>query len=114
MKTHEGRRTPAVDVLDTKEAWTLVFDLPGCTKEDVELTTADGKLTLEAHPRKPDMPATAVIQRRESAVAAFGRTIVLDVECDATRATARLDKGVLTLTIPKRVEAAEEKRIRVE
>lgn len=114
MKTHEGRRTPAVDVLDAKDAWTLVFDLPGCTREDIELTVADGNLTLEAHPRKPDLPASAVIQRRESPVAAFGRTIVLDVECDPSRAVARLERGVLTLTIPKRAEAAPERKIRVE
>ena len=114
MKTHDGRRTPAVDVLNGKDAWTIVADLPGCTKEDVDVTVADGKLTLEAHPRKPDLPASAVLQRRESAGGAFGRTIVLDPELDSTRTTARIDKGVLTLWIPRRTTAAEEKKVRID
>ncbi len=114
MKTHEGRRTPAVDVLESADAWTLVFDLPGCLKEDVDITTADGKLTLEAHPRKPDMPASAVVQRREAASGAFGRTVVLDPELDPSRATAKLDRGVLTLRIPKRTAKEEEKKIRID
>ena len=114
MKAHEGRRTPAVDVLEGTDAWTVVVDLPGCAKEDVDLTVADGKLTLEAHPRKPDMPASAVVQRREATAAAFGRTLALDPELDTTRVTAKLDRGVLTLWIPKRTVKQEEKKIRIE
>ena len=114
MKTNETRRTPAVDVFEATDAWTCVFDLPGCQKEDVDISVADGRLTLEARPRKPDMPASAVVQRCEAPAAAFGRTITLDAELDASKATARLDRGVLTLRIPKRAEAQEEKKIRIE
>ncbi|MCC6739595.1 MAG: Hsp20/alpha crystallin family protein [Planctomycetia bacterium] len=114
MKTHEGRRTPAVDVLDSHDAWTVIVDLPGCLKEDVDITTADGKLTIEAHPRKPDIPASAVSQRREAAGGAFGRTLVLDPELDPARATAKLDRGVLTLWIPRRDLKPEERKIRID
>lgn len=114
MKTHEGRRTPAVDVLEGEDGRTYVVDLPGCLKEDVDISVAEGRLVLEARPRKPDMPASAVVQRREAPSAAFGRTFSIDAELDPARATAKLDRGVLTLRIPKRVEPEVEKKIRIE
>jgi len=106
---HHGRRTPAVDIHGGKDAWTVVVDLPGCAREDVDLSVANGKLVLEARPHRPDLPASAVLQRRESAGAPFGRTLSLDPELDTERATAKLDRGVLTVWIPKRAKEAERK-----
>jgi len=42
MPTHGSKRTPALDIFDGDQAWTVVVDLPGCLKEDVEITVAEG------------------------------------------------------------------------
>lgn len=111
MSGCESKRTPAVDVYDGDEAWTVVVDVPGCVKDDVDITVADGKLVVEGRPQRPDMPASAVAQRRESAGGAFARTIALDGCLDAALATAKIDRGVLTVWIPKRRETKEERKI---
>jgi len=69
---------------------------------------------LEATPRRPDMPSNAVLQRHEAASGAFGRTIALDGSLDAGKATAKIDRGVLTLWIPKRKEETQERKIRID
>jgi HSP20 family molecular chaperone IbpA len=111
MRTHEKRRTAAVDVFSGKDGWTVVADVPGCAKEDVELSIADGKLTIEARAQRPDIPATAVKHRSEAAGLPFGRTLALPPDLDPSRATARIDRGVLTVSVPKRDRPAEERRV---
>lgn len=114
MPSHEGIRTPAVDIFEGDDAWTVVVDVPGCEKSDVDLTLADGRLCIEARPQPPDMPASAVAQRREAPPAPFGRTIALDPSLDGAKATARLDRGVLLVTVPRRRGSAEERKVTID
>ena len=101
------RRVPAVDVIASQKGWTLVADLPGCVKDDVSLTFAEGRLVLEGVPRAAELPEGASAGRRESPAAPFFRAIPLEGDLDADRATAKLDRGVLTVEVPRRVESAE-------
>lgn len=109
----ESRRSPAIDVFSAESGWTVVMDLPGCSKEDIALTFHAGKLTVEAKPRRPDMPDNVAVQRREAATAPFARTVVLSPELDADKASARVDKGVLVVNVPKRTYEAKETKINI-
>lgn len=109
----ESKRTPAVDVFDAEDGWTVVLDLPGCVKEDVELTIADGRLLVKAAPRRPDIPQGAQPQRREAAAAAFARTLPLDAALDSAASTARMDRGVLVVHVPRRRSETREFKVEV-
>ena len=103
------RRIPAVDVISSAKGWTLVADVPGCVKDDIALTFAEGRLVLEGRSKSAEMPDGATAGRRESPAAPFFRAIPLEGDLDADRATARLDRGVLTVEIPRRADTGERK-----
>jgi HSP20 family protein len=105
----EARRTPAVDILESAESWTVVADLPGCAREDVELTVLSGRLTIEARPQRPEMPVSAAAQRREAAALPFRRVVALDPALEVDKATATVDRGVLYVKVPFRREGRETK-----
>lgn len=103
------RRIPAVDVIASEKGWTLVADLPGCVKDDLSLTFAEGRLVLEGRPKAAELPEGATAGRRESPAAPFFRAIPIEGDLDADRATAKLDRGVLTVEIPRRADTGEHK-----
>ncbi|MCQ4332991.1 Hsp20/alpha crystallin family protein [Natronomonas sp. F2-12] len=87
------------DLLESEDAYLLVVDLPGVTAETLEVTVACGRLQIEARKAK-DVP-------REFRYLSEERALFLDVDLplppDATGADAEgsIDRGVLTLTLPK-------------
>jgi HSP20 family protein len=84
----------------------MTVELPGMTAGDVDLTVRNGVLTLtgekkrETEEKKGDM---LVAERRYGS---FRRAFTLPDDVDADRAEATFRDGVLTLTLPKKPEAA--------
>ncbi|MFB6156875.1 MAG: Hsp20/alpha crystallin family protein [Haloferacaceae archaeon] len=99
------------DLLESDDAYLLVVDLPGVTAETVELSVERGRLVVEAR-REKDLPSEFRYVRED-------RSLFLDAELplppDATGAgaSARVDRGVLEVELPKR-ESAPERTIPVE
>ena len=91
------------DVLESDEAYLLVFDLPGVTGDGLEVTATGARLSIEAR-REKDVPEDFWFRKEE-------RTLFLDVDVpvppDAvgSQATAGLESGVLEITIPKASDA---------
>jgi HSP20 family protein len=106
----QGIWAPPVDIYETDEAFVLEAELPGFTKEEVNIELHDNRLTLRGE-RKP---ATEVkeeqYRRRERAYGRFERTFLLPTMVDADKVTANFANGVLELRLPKS-EAAKPKRI---
>lgn len=109
-------RTPELDVVETDSAFRLVYDVPGLAKESLKATVEGRRVVLEtvapsadpAAPAKAD--ATESTERtlyRERAAPRYARTVVLPAEVDATSAQARLEDGVLTLTVAKKQPAGK-------
>jgi len=102
--------SPAVDILRTDDALTLVADLPGVKKADLEIGIEDGVLTVSA-------PVADVEPRhkpvyREYGVGGYVRRFSLSDKIDQARISAELDNGVLTVTLPK-AERLKPRRIEV-
>ncbi|MEX0802066.1 MAG: Hsp20/alpha crystallin family protein [Candidatus Binatia bacterium] len=96
---------PAVDILESKEAYLLRAELPGMTKEDFNLEVKDGTLTLTGE-RKAVKPADGVEYRSVERVnGKFVRSFTLPetVKHDGIQATYK--DGILEIHIPKAEEA---------
>jgi HSP20 family molecular chaperone IbpA len=104
--------TPPVDVVEDSSGITLYADLPGVSKEKLQIQTESGTLTLEAELELP-VPEGLQSTHTEVALGRFRRTFKLSNELDPSKVTAKLVQGVLTLRIPK-AEHAQPRRIQVD
>ena len=104
-------RTPAMDVSESDTAYTLTFDVPGASREQLEVTVEGRRLTLKtAEPQAAAEADKAVrVLYRERPAARYARTVVLPAEVDSASSQARFDNGVLTLTLSKKVPTGARK-----
>lgn len=102
---------PAVDVREDGEAFTVLCSLPGVEPGDVDLRCEQGRLEIRAKATSRQPESTPYLLR-EYSVGAYERSFNLTDTVDASRISAELDNGVLTLTLPK-VEAVRPRRIEV-
>jgi HSP20 family protein len=100
---------PAFEVKETTEAFVLKGDLPGVAEADVDIAVHSNVLTVSgtrtAEPRK-EGEAFALYERQYGS---FSRSFSLPDTADGDRVEARLDSGVLTLTVWKKAEAKPRK-----
>ncbi|RQS21418.1 Hsp20/alpha crystallin family protein [Burkholderia sp. Bp8998] len=96
--------TPPVDIYEDSQGVTLWADLPGVTKDKLDVKVHDSSLSIEAEAVVPT-PAILRLQHAEVREPHFARTFTLSPDFDTSRIEASLQDGVLKLTIPRRDEA---------
>ena len=99
-----GGWTPPVDLYETADRYVLTAELPGLTREDIDINVQDGTLTLQGRRRSAAVPCERY-HRVERGHGAFRRRFSVPVPIDGQGVTADLKDGVLTVTLPKAVEA---------
>ena len=103
---HDQQRAalPAVDVFEDAAGITLLADMPGVPKEQLELKVEGEALIIEGsvQPRTPDGMEAVYAELRAPR---YRRSFALSRELDTTRIDANLKDGVLTLRIPKQAHA---------
>jgi len=96
-------RSPALDVAETDRAYTVKLEVPGVDKDEVKVSVDGRQVTVQAQSRRSaDAQEGERIVYRERTAPAYARTFRLPVEVDQAEAGAKLEQGVLTLTLPKR------------
>jgi len=103
--TGNGALSPAIDISENDDHLTMTAELPGMSEDDVELVVRDGVLTLKGEKKfeqKQEKEDTHVMERRYGS---FQRVMTLPDRVDEAKIKARFDKGVLTVTMPKKAEA---------
>ncbi|PZP29906.1 MAG: heat-shock protein Hsp20 [Roseateles depolymerans] len=96
-------RSPALDVSETENAYTVKLDMPGVTKEAVKVNIDGRRVSIDAEQRKEDEKKDGErIIYRERSVSRFSRTFTLPQEISQTDSSASLEHGVLTLKLAKR------------
>ena len=100
---------PAVDVRETDEALTLLVDLPGVTREDVDITVENRTLTLRGERKFEQNVERDNYQRIERAYGQFARTFTLPTNVRTDDVKATFADGVLTLVLPKAEESKPRK-----
>jgi HSP20 family protein len=109
MRAPESFIRPAVDIFETEENLTLVADLPGVEKDQLDINLERGLLTLKGTVKRTGKGKSVF---REFSLADYYRQFRLPDEIDAGKISAEFKNGVLTLTLPK-PEAAKPRRIEI-
>jgi HSP20 family protein len=99
--SHARRWVPAMDLVETDEHLVLRADLPGLTKDDVNIDIKDGVLTVSGERKSEHEEKSEGYYRMERAFGGFSRSLSLPEGIDAERVTADFADGVLEVRIPK-------------
>jgi HSP20 family protein len=106
--------SPAVDIYETADSFVLTAEVPGVSSDKIDVKVVDNQLTLRGE-RSWDREGEAggeQFHRLESAYGKFERSFNLSERIDVAQISAALEKGVLTVKLPKR--APQVKQIKVE
>lgn len=102
---------PSVDIRETTEGFELRAEMPGVPKDGIEVTVENGELILVG--RRSDRLPPGDVLHRESHLRNFRRVFELDPAIDVARIAAKVEQGVLILSLPK-ADAVKPRRIAVE
>ena len=104
------------DVVESDDAVKITADLPGLTEKEIDVSLADGVLTIkgERKTEKEEGGKDKRYHRVERSYGAFERAMSLPADVDETKISADFKNGVLELTLPKKPEAKKKaKKIQV-
>jgi HSP20 family protein len=104
---------PFVNVYEDRNTLTLAAEMPGLSKEQVEITYADGTLTITGKRDATQSTASMAVLRRERSLGSFEKTIRIPVKVVSANISAKFTNGILTITLPK-AEEAKPKAITIE
>jgi HSP20 family protein len=105
---HTGVLRPPVDVIEDAQGITLLADMPGVAKENLNLRLESQSLTIEGA-LSLDGPQDMDSRYAEIRHQHYERTFALSRELDGEKATAELAHGVLRIRIPKTAHATPRK-----
>ena len=91
--------SPEVNIFETKDGYVLEAEMPGVNKEGLEITLEGNEITIVGHRKNEAVPGEPLF--RERALADYRRVFELDPAIDTGKIAAKMDQGVLTLTLPK-------------
>ena len=109
MRSQSRYLTPAVDIFETNENLVLIADMPGVEKGSLEINLEKGILTLKGEIK---LARKGQLLFHEFSADNYYRQFKLSEEIDMDKASAELENGILTLSMPKS-EAAKPKRIEI-
>jgi HSP20 family protein len=105
----EDRFAPDFDVKETADAIQFRADLPGVNESDVEITVTGNRVTVSGKREAEEEQQGDTWYACERSYGSFARAFTLPDGCDPEHVRASLDRGVLTLSVPKMPQAQPKK-----
>jgi HSP20 family protein len=90
---------PVSSVIEDGDGYMLQVEMPGVNKEGLEISVENNELTILGRRSLPTIDGTLI--HRESRPENFRRTFELDPSIDTGKISAKIEQGVVTLTLPK-------------
>jgi HSP20 family protein len=106
-RSGRGNLAPKVDVRETDSELEVTAELPGMDETDIDVSVADGVLTIRGERKLEHETTGKGYLRRERSFGVIERVVPLPPGLDPNSATANLKSGVLAVTIAKTPEARE-------
>jgi HSP20 family protein len=110
-RTAEQFVAPLASVLENEDGYTLEVEMPGVSKENLEMWIENNELTVVGRRTAPLVEGALI--HREARQENYRRTFELDPTIDAGKISAKIDQGIVTLTLPK-AEQVKPRKIAVE
>ena len=88
-----------VNIFETKDGYVLEAEMPGVRKDGLEITLENNEITIVGH--RYEQPLAGEPLFRECRNLDYRRVFELDPAIDTAKISARMDQGILTLTLPK-------------
>jgi HSP20 family protein len=99
-----GRSFPQINFFELEDRYLLTAELPGVRSSDLELSIADGRLTLKGERRPEGDFSENCYRRTERFQGAWQRTVALPDRVREEGLQADLNHGILRITFPKAPE----------
>ena len=96
---------PAMDVVESDKAYELTADLPGMDEKNIEVKVVGDMLTIKGEKQEEKEEKKKDYYLRERNFGSFERSFSVPEGVDADKVEANFKKGVLTVTLPKKLEA---------
>ena len=90
---------PPASVIEAGDGYALEVEMPGVNKDGLDISVENNELTIVGRRSLPVVEGTLV--HHESRPENFRRTFELDPSIDANKISARVEQGLVTLTLPK-------------
>jgi len=90
---------PVVNIFETKDGYALEAEMPGVNKDGMEITLEGNEITILG--RRAAEPTSGEVLFRERSAADYRRVFELDPAIDTGRISAKMEQGMLLLTLPK-------------
>jgi HSP20 family protein len=91
--------SPSATVLENADGYTLEVEMPGVSKENLEMWVENNELTILGRRAPSSIEGTLI--HRESRSENFRRSFEIDPSIDAEKISAKIEHGVVTLVLPK-------------
>ncbi len=103
-RTNTSRHAPRFDFIESAESYRLEADLPGIAEENLEITVHEGVLSISGSRTEASAEEgeTFLVQERQHG--SFERRFKLPKDANSEQIQAKLDEGVLRVTIAKKEE----------
>jgi len=102
---------PSVDVAEADDGTlTVTAELPGIDENDLSVDLHDNVLTIRGEKRSEREDGKHDVRLTERSYGSFARRLALPFEADPEKVSASVDKGVLTVTVPRPPEAQKKAR----
>ena len=105
-------RSFRLDIIDRDKEFLVRGELPGVEKDDIEVTVAGDRLTIEAEREFEEVDEKDEFYRHELGYGKLMRMVALPEEVDPENIHAELKDGILNITLPK-IRAAERHTVKV-
>jgi len=106
-KTVNNLFAPAVNIVETNDAYHLELMAPGRNKEDFSIAVEKEVLTISYEKKEENKQEDFKIVRREFSYQPFKRSFTLDEKINAESIQAKYENGLLKLLLPKKKEVAQ-------
>ena len=90
---------PVVNIFETGDGYALEAEMPGVNKNGLEITLEGNEITILG--RRAAEPIVGELLFREHSTADSRRVFELDPAIDTNKISAKMEQGMLTLTLPK-------------
>ena len=100
--TVDNTRSMAMDIIEHEKEFELLANLPGFKKDDIKISVHDNQLMIEAKTADQKEERKGTVYRCERYSGSYRRNLLLPENADIAKISAKMEDGVLKLSIPKK------------